>query len=268
MTVVFVLSCARSGSTWLGLVLGSCSQAYSLGEYHRPWILPGDGYCRLCEADGLACTVLYGIEEVPRRDAFHFAAARTGRQIIVDSSKSIAWCTEFLGRADLDVRLVHLVRHPCGFVESEHRRRAPALSLDELLAEWETVNRQIAEFTTNAGAPATLVCYDDLADAPEQHFPPLCRFIGMLWEEAALAYWNFPHHGLGGNGAASLYLRGRKISRFNTGDDAFYADMKDRPIAADRRFRERLPEEFRRRAVEHPYARSLREQLGKEPWQP
>ena len=44
--------------------------------------------------------------------------------------------------------------------------------------------------------------------------------------------------------------------------------MKDRPIAADCRFRERLPEEFRRRAIEHPYARSLREQLGKEPWQP
>jgi hypothetical protein len=268
ITVVFILGTRYSGSNWLNLVLGSCSKSYNLGEYHRPWSMPGHVACPLCEADGRPqCTILHGIEAVARKDAFHFAAARTDQHILIDCSKSIEWCMEFLGRADIDVRLVHLVRHPCGYVESRWRR-APHLSFDEVLAEWESTNRQIGNFVANSGELHTLVCYDDLADSPDEHFPALCRFIGMQWERAALNYWNFPHHGLGGNGANSLYLRGRKVEKFVTGDDRFYEDLQYRPVAADRRFHERLPDDFRRRAVVHPYACSLREQLRKRPWQP
>jgi len=268
ITVVFILSNNYSGSTWLNLVLGSCSKSYNLGEYHRPWSMPGHVACRLCEADGRQqCTILHGIEAVALKDAFHFAAARTNRYILIDCSKFIGWSMEFLGRADIDVRLVHLVRHPCGYAESRWRRAAH-LGLDQIFAEWESTNRQIGDFVANSGVPHTLVCYDDLADSPDEHFPDLCRFIGMPWERAALNYWNFPHHGLGGNGAASLYLRGRKVEKFVTGDDRFYEDLERRPVAADRRFRERLPDDFRQRAVVHPYACSLREQLRKGPWQP
>jgi hypothetical protein len=268
ITVVFILGTRRSGSNWLNLVLGSCSSAYNLGEYGRPWVTPGHVACRLCEADGRPqCTMLHGIETVARKDAFHFAAARSNRRILIDCSRSIEWCREFLGRADIAVRLVHLVRHPCGYVEAEWRRE-PHLSLDQIFAEWESINLQIDEFLANSGVPHTLACYDDLADVPAEHFPALCRFIGMPWEKAALRYWDFSHHGLGGNGSNSLYLRGRKVINFITADDEFYEDLKHRPLAADCRFRERLPAEFRRRAVIHPYTRSLRERLGKGMWEP
>jgi hypothetical protein len=87
------------------------------------------------------------------------------------------------------------------------------------------------------------------------------------WEASALSYWEVPHHGLGGNGAASVYLRGRKFTRYLTGDDAFYAAIDRRPTAADRRWKERLSEEFCRQAVASAYAQAMRERLGEPGWE-
>jgi hypothetical protein len=268
VVVVFILSAPRSGSTWLNLVLGSHSWAMNLGEYYRPFLHPGHIVCRLCEADGLSeCTMLHGIAAIDRVDAYHFAASRSGQRVLIDASKRLDWSRDFLGRSDIDARLIHLVRHPCGFVESEGRRAAADLSPTELLSMWENVNRSIDEFIAGAGAPSYLACYDDLANDPHRHFPPLCAFIGYKWEASALSYWTVSHHGLGGNGAASVYLRGRKLANYLTGDDAFYVAIDHRPTAADRRWKERLPEDFCRQAVASPYALAVRERLGERIWE-
>ncbi|HQT46334.1 MAG TPA: sulfotransferase [Acidocella sp.] len=259
--VVFILSAMRSGSTWLNLVLGSCSWGLNLGEYYRPWRWPGHIACRLCEADGLSeCSMLHGIEQVEQRNAFHFAAARGGSRVIIDCSKDLAWCADFLDDARIDARVVHLVRHPAGYVESESRR-APEMGHAALLERWEAENRKISAFTDPLGAAAATVSYDALADNSEVEFARLCRFLGQDWETDALRYWEVPHHGLGGNGAPSVYLRGRQLAKYTTGDDRFYAEIPARPVAADTRFRERLPEAFRLRALELPYAQELMAKL-------
>lgn len=90
IVVVFILSAPYSGSTWLNLVLGSHSWAMNLGEYYRPFLNPDHIACRLCEAEGLPeCTVLHGIEAVARADAYHFAALRSGKRILIDASKRL-----------------------------------------------------------------------------------------------------------------------------------------------------------------------------------
>jgi hypothetical protein len=267
ITVVFILSAPRSGSTWLNLVLGSCSWALNLGEYYRPWRWPGHTACRLCEADDLReCFLLHGIEDVEQRNCFHFAASRSNKQVIIDCSKDLDWCASFLDDNRITARIVHLVRHPGGYVESESRR-APNLSFYELLDQWEPVNTRISEFTSKAPLLSTLASYDALADDPSVEFPKLCRFIGRSWEPSALRYWEIPHHGLGGNGAPSVYLRGRKITTFATGDDQYYEGIPTQPVSADNRFRERLSEDFRREAVSRPYAQRLMADLGVE-WTP
>lgn len=166
----------------------------------------------------------------------------------------------------LDTRLIHLVRHPCGFVESV-RRRTPDVSPEALLDEWGNINRSIDKFIADTGAPSYLACYDNLANDPYRHFPPVCAFIGGEWEVSTLSYWEIPYHGLGGNGAASVYLRNRKLANYVTGDDAFYASIDQQQTAADRRWKERLPEEFRRKAVASPYALAMRERLGESNWE-
>jgi hypothetical protein len=104
ITVAFILSAKQSGSTWFNLVLGSNSWSYSLGEYYRPFTMPGHRYCRLCEADGLPeCMVLHGLEHVPDYKAFHFASERVDRRVIVDCSKQIDWCRKFIDIPGIDV---------------------------------------------------------------------------------------------------------------------------------------------------------------------
>ena len=101
-----------------------------------------------------------------------------------------------------------------------------------------------------------------LANAPELEFPKLCRFVGFPFEPQALEYWQFEHHGLGGNGANSVYLRDRKVQKYITGDDPYYADLESRPVAADVRWRERLSADVCDAAVSSDYAQSMARRLG------
>lgn len=262
VSVVFVLSAPRSGSTWLATVLGSNSWAASLGEWFRPFSLPGHVACRMCEADGLEeCTKLHGYEKIAPSDAYAFASERLGRSVLIDSSKRLDWCRQFINRTDIDARLIHLVRNPCGYVDSAGRRQ-PELSADQLLEQWEDKNREIEAFIATSGGEHLIASYDDLADDADAHFPRLCRFIGFEWEPQAITYWLREHHGLAGNGASSLYLRNRQNVTFKTGDDAYYADLAGRRTAADRRWLERLSPEFQARAFSISYAQHLQGQLN------
>jgi hypothetical protein len=265
--VAFILSCARSGSTWLNLVLGSNSWAASLGEFRQPFDRPGFLICNLCHADGKdECDVLHGLEAVPRGECFHFAASRMQKPVLIDASKWITWVGGFVDRADLDVRLIRLVRHPCGFVES-YGRRNPGLTEREALAEWRQRNTDVTGFLERSGRPSITVCYDDLADEPARHFPPLCDFLGHPWEPASLRFWEIAHHGPGGGGASSLFLRGRSRISYKTADDDFYRDMKERPLAADRRWKTKLSAEVRAMLTGDPYAQEMARRLGKTHWE-
>ena len=260
-TVAFILSTRRAGSTWLNIVLGSHPWAVNLGEYARIWLMPGHVTCRLCEADGLPeCAVLAGAESVPADDAFGFAARRFPGRTIVDASKVDAWCARFLRRDDLDVRVIHLVRHPAAYLESELRRR-PETPRETILTEWQETNQRIEAFVTSNAVPHRMVSYEDLTERPDDTLPPLCEFLGGTYDRDALRYWNYEHHGLGGNGAASLYLRGRKVVKYVTGDDAYYAALRDAPTRPDVRWRERLPADVIEQAESLPYAAALRERL-------
>lgn len=262
ITVAFILSLGRSGSTWLNVVLGSNSWAANVGECFRIFSSSSQVTCRLCEADGLsACTKLHGFENVAREDAYSFAAERLKRRVIIDSSKRLDWCSFFLERAEIDARLIHLVRHPCGFIASQ-RRRFPERSAEEFLGEWERKNAAIADFSASSGAPTFLASYDHLIDAPDENFPDLCSFLGHAWEASSLQYWKVPHHGLGGNGANSLYLRNRKVRTYETGDDTFYASLLDREPSADRRWMSELPHDFCRMALARPYAVEMQRKVG------
>ncbi len=263
-TVAFILSTRRAGSTWLNIVLGSHPWAVNLGEYARIWLMPGHVACRLCEADGLPeCDVFAGVGAVPVDDAFGFAARRFPGRTIVDASKQEAWCARFLGRDDLDVRVIHLVRHPAGYLESELRRR-PETPFETILAEWQETNERIEAFVTSNAIPHRVVSYEELTERPGDAFPPLCEFLGGTYDPDTLQYWNYVHHGLGGNGAASLYLRGRKVVKYITGDDAYYEALRGAPTRPDLRWRERISADVIDKAESLPYAATLRELLRRD----
>lgn len=272
-TVIFILSAVRSGSTWLNLVLGSNSWASDLGEYNRPFLfIPYNSdstiRCPSCTADGLPdCAIYPNVSNVPEQDAYHFARAQSGKPVLIDASKDINWCAKFITRPDIDPFIIHLIRHPCGFVESQMRRLGT--SADQLLIDWEATNRSIESFVASADVRNIVAFYDDLADNPQYYFPLICDIIGYQWEQGSVRYWEHEHHGFCANGPTLLFLKGRPcFSNVGviTGDDAFYQTLLSQPITADRRWQERLPSDFCQRAIKIPYSLALREKYGYEPW--
>jgi hypothetical protein len=239
--IVFILSSRRSGSTWVGYVLGGGPDAAFLGEYYRGWTEGIGQPCAWCEVNGVRpCSVLGDVAEVPVASAFEHAFERTGAATLVDSSKDIAWARRFAEKG-YDVRFVHVMRDPRGWYASEHRRSAVPLS--ELMAWWVDDSRRIAAFLRETGMPQVTAFYDELAAAPEPAFRALFRALGMPFAPRALRYWERPQHGFAANGASSMLLSGRSNSagfdQFVTGDDAYYA-RRYRTQFTDERWRELL----------------------------
>ena len=243
-TVIFILSEIRSGSTWLSYVLGSHDPIVHLGEYHRPFIIPGHVACRLCEAKGLPeCEVLHGIEKVPTQQAHDFAFERFGKPILCDASKSLEWTANFLNQDRYQVKAVHLMRDPRGWFASQ-RRRTP-MSADEAVGRWAETNQRILDFVAYHRIACCNVFYDDLAVRPDRYFPRLCRFLEVDYQSNALEYWNREHHGLGGNGAALNVIGQYQNAQVTTGDDPFYQANAQKRFY-DARWREQLDESERK----------------------
>jgi hypothetical protein len=244
-TVVFILSSDRSGSTWVGYVLGSTPNASFLGEFHRAWDERLRQPCTWCSANGRqACDVLAGVGQYPASQAFEIALSRTGRQVLIDSSKRTAWAEGFLApNSHFKAHLIHLIRDPRGWYASEHKRRPGSRS--EMIGEWVRENLHIRDFLQLNDVPSTTVFYEDLAGSPMSAFQQLCDDIGCSFEPAALRYWENAHHGFAANGASSPLLSTApnisKLSHYVSGDDSFY-ESNGRKSFVDRRWREQLSE--------------------------
>jgi hypothetical protein len=264
---VFVLSSERSGSTWVGYVLGSHKNSAFLGEYFRGWNKDLSVPCTVCAANGLAeCEVLHGIEDVPLQQAFTFAFERTGKQMLVDISKSPSWAGEFAGKSDaFDVRLIHLVRDPRGWAASE-RRRAPQVAAMDLIKIWLETNSGIQDFARNTNCECYTVFYDDLASNPSSYFDKLFDYCGLQFDPESLKYWNFTHHGFAANGASSSILSDdaakKKVPHFLTQDDAFYA-ANNKKFFHDNRWKNELSPEEAEDILNDPETRNLLRSVGK-----
>ena len=242
-TVVFILSERQSGSTWLSYVLGSHASASHLGEYRRPFTMPGHVACRLCEARSQPCPIFHDIHSIPLERAFDYAFERLGSNCLIDCSKQLSWISRFaLGENgeprenNFDLKVVHLLRDPRGWFASQ-LRRSPLAAVDAI-ATWQKTNREIAHLIQQHRLHALRVLYDDLTGRPADAFPRLCDFLGFDFQPAALHYWNKEHHGLGGNGAAFSLLGSLPQAKVTTGDDAFYQQQSQQMFCDDRWRRE------------------------------
>lgn len=226
-TVTFILSSPASGSTWVGYVLGSGPESAFVGEYNRAWKESSRVPCTICAARGLpSCEVLYDVEKEPAERAFALAFARTGKRVIVDSSKDVEWIRTFPMSDSLDIRIVFLVRDPRGFFASVKRRGNS--DLGAIIAQWCKDNRKFCDFISASGIPSVTLSYDLAARSPESEFRPVFEFCGMRFTKNSLRYWNAEHHGFAANGASDAILKGKKFPyvprHFSTGDDAFYRE--------------------------------------------
>jgi hypothetical protein len=235
--IIYIASHLFSGSTWLSYVLGSHSQAATLGEHHRRFEGGREIDCRHCRLRGLpCCEVLHGINEAPISEAYSlplFRFSTQGVTSLIDNSKKISWLKQLIddGACEgVSVRVIHLLRDPRGWIAS-CLSRDPSLSVDGFLADWryrvELHQRELAE----VGLPVLNLCYDLLCLNPQPWLGAVSRFTGLDYGMEHFAYWNRIHHSLGANGAAINVLP----DRFgNAPDRDYYLARFRRPFHDDR----------------------------------
>jgi hypothetical protein len=137
---------------------------------------------RLAEAAGQVATAP-GVREALDRtaDIYRHLAARGGQRLVVDSSKYPAEAAALLGRADLDVRILHMVRDPRATAFSYRTAkdyidpRTPAASS----GYWSAFN--LASELVGRAAPDRylLLRHEDLCGDPRAALTRVLRFAGL-----------------------------------------------------------------------------------------
>jgi len=262
--VVFIVSSAFSGSTWLSFVLGSHPRAATLGEHWRRFRGKRDSECRTCQHKGLAqCEILHGITGVPLQEAYAMPLRRFASQgvdTLIDNSKQLDWLDELLaiGACDsLSVRIIHLIRDPRGWIASS-MGRSPEHEVGHLLSDWkQAVIDQQARLAA-LGLPVLRVSYDVACLDSDRVLEDLSAFVGIRYGLGSLRYWERVHHAMAGNGAAISVVPGAKGASW---DRDYYLDRLGQ-VFHDDRWRRRLDPAQVRLVVDDPEAARLMREFG------
>ncbi|HEY8428626.1 MAG TPA: sulfotransferase [Sandaracinaceae bacterium] len=248
---VAICGAGHSGSTLLGLVLGSHSRAFYAGEAKKSLFVGDPGKPlrkRVCKICGEGCEV-WSRFAGPRPDLYEALARITGKSVIVDSTKDVAWIrarAAELAAIGVPQRLVFLTRDGRAVVNSRLRKYGGADAvaiIDAWIAQVRATEALCAERTEEC----LRVRYEELATAPRETVERVCAFLGLAFEPAMLRYEQHAHHPLGGNtGTQSVVARALDArSGFAKVPDrsrAFYEGLRG-GFRLDLRWREELPAE-------------------------
>lgn len=210
---VAICGAGHSGSTLLGLVLGSHSECFYAGEAKKTLFI-GDASKplrkRVCKICGESCRIWSRFTQPPAPDVYEQIARLADRPVVVDSTKKVDWIrarTAELDAVGVPHKRLFLMRDGRAVVNSRARKypeRAPAALVEEWLAQVSATEALIAERPDAALG----VRYEALATEPEATFRETCVFLGLPFEPDMLRYETHEHHPLGGNtGTQSVVAR-------------------------------------------------------------
>ncbi len=252
---VAVAGAGHSGSTLLGLVLGTHPRAFYAGEAKKTLYIGDERKPlrkRVCKICGPDCAVWSRFDVPPEPDLYEQLARLTGRSVIIDSTKAPDWIRA--RRAELDEvgvphRILFLTRDGRAVVNSRVRKypeRDPVEVVDHWLGQIGAARALVEE----RPAHALEVRYEELATRPEPTVRRVCAFLELAFEPSMLDYASHPHHPLGGNtGTQSLVARatGRdsELAKVPARSADYYGPMRG-GFSLDLRWRAELPEEVRR----------------------
>jgi hypothetical protein len=158
-------------------------------------------------------------------ELYPIIAEVSGAPLVIDSSKHPAWAYLLAGTDTVDLRVVHLVRHPSGVVQSWSRaverpqaevgtgdRLMPAHRPVEVAVRWAIFNRLFHRLARR-GVPTVLVRYEDYVEDLEGTMRACLGLFGLPFGTAPEGMGT--GHGIAGN-----------PSRFADGDQAIRVDNR------------------------------------------
>ncbi len=209
--VCFISGAGHSGSTLLGFILGSHSHSFYAGEARKSLYLQNKEYPenkRVCKICGANCPVWGDFAIYDPLDLYERLSRKTGKPVIVDSTKNIAWLNsqiDTLTQISAECSLIFLQRDGRAVLNSRIRKY-PTIAVQTLIQDWLDQIAATEQLFANFGGPKIKIHYEELATAPATIIQKLCDWLNLPYQEAMLHYYQHDHHPLGGNTGTQLLV--------------------------------------------------------------
>jgi hypothetical protein len=213
--VCFICGAPHSGSTLLGLILGSHSQCFYAGEANKVKFLHlenshKDSTCKICGKD---CPIWgdFYIDDI--KDLYEQLSVKTHKPIIIDSTKKPSWLEKQIKNLeDRGVKsyLIYLFRDGRGVINSRLRKYKSS-DPSEVIDDWITHIKKTNKIFQNFPEEKIKIQYKNLALNPEKTVKTLIDLLKIEFETSMINFYQFEHHPLGGNiGTQSLIIKAQK----------------------------------------------------------
>jgi hypothetical protein len=248
---ILIAGAGHSGSTLLGLILGSNSQAFYAGEAKKVVYLGDETkperkrVCKLCGGD---CKVWGTFPPTRGEQLYDALRAQTGKATIVDSSKSLAWLRARIAdeEASWTAPVLLFLQRDGRAVFNSRVRKYPDRDPVAVANKWAGQVESTMALYEQHGGPRMVVRYEELATEPERVVREICELAQLSWEPGMLDFASHEHHVLGGNNGTQF-----QVARAQELQDDTLAQPGDRHgdyyhrhpsgIALDLRWRTELP---------------------------
>lgn len=210
-TVVFIAGAGHSGSTLLGLALGSHPAIFYGGEARKSIFFGNEKKPlrkRMCKVCGPDCRVWSNLERSEEIDLYEALSRRTGRPVVVDSTKSLEWLEEqstLLASRGVKLVLVFLGRDGRAVVNSGVRKY-PETSAAEHAAKWVEQMSGTAAFAARFPGEVVRVRYEAFVTSPAETLTALVEKLDLALDPAMLDPFSSEQHPLGGNAGTQSLL--------------------------------------------------------------
>lgn len=194
LTVVNVISVSYSGSTWLGLMLGTHPQVLCLGEMK---LVRHNDHRSDCALHGERCPLWSRFDRGSEENPFHQLARLSGyRMFVVNNSRKLLPRQREPGVRPL---FIHLIRDGRAVTASMLRKNwVPTMW--HAARQWRhDVRRNQRLMRRQPAADQFAVRYEDLTVDKPAELSRICRFLGLDYDPAMIDFWEAEHHPIGGN---------------------------------------------------------------------
>lgn len=223
LSAVMICGAGHSGSTLLGMVLGSHSDTFYMGEGGKARYLGDEKKPlrkRVCKICGEDCPVWAGFQWDGSTPLYAQVAAHVGKSVIIDSTKDERWIETRAAevRAGGGTPVLLLLSRDGRAVVNSRLRKYPDRDPAEQIQAWvDKMATSQALFDAFDG-PKMRIRYEDLAENTEATLKALCDLIGLDYQPAMANFAAVEHHVLGGN-SGTQFIAAR--SRYEDLGDAF-----------------------------------------------
>jgi hypothetical protein len=248
--VILICGAPHSGSTLLGLILGSHSKCFYAGEANKTRFInnnnsTGSSEDKACKVCGKNCPIWGSFSLNEHENLYQYLAKKSNRPVIIDSTKNIKWLKKQIGMLKdlkLDIYLIYLSRDGRAVINSRIRKYKD-LNVADIIKDWKEHIIKTNSLYNNFADKKIKVKYEDLATNSEEIIQKICFFLNLKYEPKMLNYYEYEHHPLGGNTGTQSLLQnleeGKSLIQLSERNQYYY-QTHPLGIKLDLRWKEEL----------------------------